>query len=393
MKTREEAIAALRAIDARLCAWELDDGVADGDDPQSNVRWHTVALEGEWDGHWMGAFKVGREHLEQIVANFDGLKNDAVVDYEHATCLGPFVGKAPAAGWIDKMQVRDDSGVARLAARVRWTSTAATHIREKEYRYLSPVIAFRTPDRVTGQDLGASVPSVALTNTPFLDELPEVTLNSLQQLAANPPEHKEQVMNKEQSKALALSLGLPETATPEDILTAVESSQSDSTAMPRICKALGIDEGSCADDVIAAAEKINAAAASVPEGVDLAQLAKDAAEVRELRADARIDAAVKAGKVVASNRKWARDLALSDVKAFDAWEAAAPSIVPTSPVKPPQGGSHELSAVDVENPTDEEIKALAAKLPVEIKREAADFGLTAEDYAKANFAAFVAEYA
>lgn len=68
---------------------------------------------------------------------------------------------APAAGWVDGLQIRSDG----LWGRVRWTAAAAKHIAEREYRYLSPVFRY-APDGTVMAVLRAS-----LTNVPNLNEL------------------------------------------------------------------------------------------------------------------------------------------------------------------------------------------------------------------------------
>lgn len=393
MTTTDELLDALRESDARICAWEIDAGVPDGDDPQSNTRWHTVALEGEWKGHWQGAFRVNREHLEQIAANFAAVHVDTVVDYEHATEMGAFAGGAPAAGWIDQLQIRDgDVGApATLSARINWTDKAAAHIRAREYRYLSPVIAFRTRDRASGQDLGASIPSVALTNTPFLDELPEVRLNSsplLRRMRLGASAPQERLMN-EQLKALALSLALPEGATIEQIHTAVQAAQADALALTQVARALGTDEGAEPAAIAARAAEVAAQAKAV-QGVDLVQLQKDAAAARRLRADQLFEAASNAGKIVASNRQWARELVDRDPRAFEAWSAAAPQVVPVSVVRPPARAERSLSTPGTE-PTDEDIRRLSA-MP-DIINEAKGACIGVEAYVRANYADLAEQYA
>ena len=84
-----------------------------------------------------------------------------VVDYEHQTDHAPKNGKpAPAAGWIKDLAVRADG----IWGRIEWTDKAATMIRAREYRFLSPTFthAKEAPHRI-GLILRA-----ALTNNPAL---------------------------------------------------------------------------------------------------------------------------------------------------------------------------------------------------------------------------------
>jgi phage I-like protein len=87
----------------RVLSSPLTEGIADGED--GDVRWHQVALEGEWEGHYQGPFKLDVRDFEQMVFHRRALGVDVVVDYEHNS-LNPFAERAPAAGWIDQMDVR-----------------------------------------------------------------------------------------------------------------------------------------------------------------------------------------------------------------------------------------------------------------------------------------------
>lgn len=131
-----------------------------------------LAVTGEWNGHHSGAFRVDKLDIQRMKENFDSRKIDLVVDYEHQSLWG---GEAPAAGWITEVwSAKDDS---ELWGKVKWTDRALEYIKNEEYRYLSPVFNFSAVDQKTGANIGVRLESVALTNTPFLDELGEVRAN------------------------------------------------------------------------------------------------------------------------------------------------------------------------------------------------------------------------
>ena len=131
-----------------------------------------LAVTGEWNGHHSGAFRVDKLDIQRMKENFDSRKIDLVVDYEHQSLWG---GEAPAAGWITEIwSAKDDS---ELWGKVKWTDRALEYIKNEEYRYLSPVFNFSAVDQKTGANIGVRLESVALTNTPFLDELGEVKIN------------------------------------------------------------------------------------------------------------------------------------------------------------------------------------------------------------------------
>jgi hypothetical protein len=201
-------------------------------------------------------------------------------------------------------------------------------------------------------------------------------------------------MDKEQQKALALALGLAGTASPEDIVKSVRDVAEDAAALTELARILHVDEGAPAGQLVVAARAITEqAAASVQLApAELEQLRADAAAARALRAERAIEKAAACGKIVASNRAWALALAEKDPAGFEAWEAAAPAIVPTREVKPPASPAlRSLSARGNAEPTEDEIKALCARPEVQAEAKAGHIGV--ESYARANFAALAEQYA
>lgn len=123
-----------------------------------------IAIEGSWEGHPDGAFTLDRAAFESCVAAFNAQANPVPVDWEHASVRGD-VEKARAAGWVQKLEIREDG----LWALVEWTEEGAHDIRSGAYRYCSGVFEFGKSDRRTGEPIPCCLTSVALTNTPFID--------------------------------------------------------------------------------------------------------------------------------------------------------------------------------------------------------------------------------
>jgi len=85
-----------------------------------------------------------------------------VVDFEHASeHRAPQGLDAPAAGWIERLEVRPDSS---LWGQVEWTNRARQQIAEREYRYLSPTFLYAKENRRI-----VRLTSVGLTNQPNLE--------------------------------------------------------------------------------------------------------------------------------------------------------------------------------------------------------------------------------
>ncbi|HNC97276.1 MAG TPA: phage protease, partial [Myxococcota bacterium] len=169
---------------------------------------------GVWLGHPSGPFAFGSKEAAEVVANFQAMGRDLVIDYDHQTVRAEWNGqKAPAAGWIDRLEVREDG----LYGHVRmWTPQAAEHLKAKEYRYLSPTLIWNRPDKKTGTPTGAYLHSVALTNTPFLDELPALVASDTHSPGGST-----------MLTLLLASLGLPEKATQAEAETKINALKAD----------------------------------------------------------------------------------------------------------------------------------------------------------------------
>ena len=106
-----------------------------------------------------GAFDVDAGSFEAMRAEIAQRGVDLVIDYEHQTLKGV---EAPAAGWVKELKLEDD----QIKAVVEWTERAAEYLKNKEYRYLSPVI---TVNKANNRAMGLH--SLALTNTPAIENM------------------------------------------------------------------------------------------------------------------------------------------------------------------------------------------------------------------------------
>lgn len=121
------------------------------------------------------SFRMMKEHMEHRAV-------DIVIDYEHQTLRDV---QAPAGGWIKELVLKSDG----IFAKVEWTNKAKDYLKNKEYRYLSPVVLVRKSDHKATQ-----LHSAALTNTPAINgmtpivnsvKLPSETDNKLTEVQKN----------------------------------------------------------------------------------------------------------------------------------------------------------------------------------------------------------------
>lgn len=227
-----------------------------------------VVVQGAWKGHWQGEFQITEAMIDQMADFGNSRKIATPFDYGHATI---YDSGADAAGWIEPgdFEKRGKGKAASLWAKVTWTENARTKIAAKELRYKSPSIDFNTRDRKTGLSGGASLHSVALTNTPFLHELPDVRLNSLRP-ALDWDEATEDPMNEEQLKKLAALFGLDATATADQCLAAVASYVAGAES---VITALGLDqEITMHDAAVKAAEVVIKAAQADAQAAEVSTL-------------------------------------------------------------------------------------------------------------------------
>jgi phage I-like protein len=286
-----------------------------------------------------GDFLCDAEAMAMIIAAFAALERDMVVDYEHQTLYG---GEAPAAGWIDKLEPRDDG----LYGHTRWNDRAHEYIASGEYRYLSPVVWIRESDRRAFE-----LHSVALTNDPAIHGMRALT-NKRRGGAGDGEMDWTQVLEM---------LGLGKDATEAQVLKAVERLKLTRGAA---LTGLGLKDEAGPDEVTVAVkdlvefrdgavEALELKAERTPVALRAAVIALrnpsnavPAAEYAALKrrlderdADDVVGLALKAGKVTPANQAWARDYALKDPAGFRLFVDKAPVVVPLGgPEAAGQGG-------------------------------------------------------
>ena len=216
-----------------------------------------------------------REAFEALVANWKAAGSpEVLVDVDHASATGV---STEAAAWARNLRVEDDG----LCADFELTPRGRELVEGRRYRFVSPGWT------LSEDGTPLALCSVALTNRPNLPVKPVVNADGTG--GRDPDDPTQTKGNPEMDlKTIAAALGLPETASEEEILAAIKAK----------------------DDAIAQA----------------------AAEAANAKADEFADNAVKAGKVAANSKEAVKAAYLKSPEVAEAMlnSVAAPS--PSAPL-------------------------------------------------------------
>lgn len=261
-----------------------------------------------------GDFVVDEESFQRIKNTFSSRGIDIVIDYEHQTLEDV---QAPAGGWIKDLFIEDGA----IAAKVEWTPKASEYLKNKEYKYLSPVVLVRKTDQKA-----VILHSAALTNTPAIDGMYAiVNASGLEEY------EKGGLEDMEFLKQLAKFLGLEESASEEQIMQAVksnvESAQGGATevvANKVICGLLGLKEDAKTEDAAAAIMALKNPIDYVP----VAEFNKLKSQLEKKDGEELVSTALKNGKISPAQKDWALEYALKDSEGFKKFVEMAPKAVP-----------------------------------------------------------------
>lgn len=274
---------------------------------------------------------------------------DIVIDYEHQTLKDI---QAPAGGWIKDIEWTPEA----IIAKVEWTERAKEYLKNKEYRYLSPVILCRAKD-----SKAVVLHSVALTNTPAINGMFTI-INS-----SDIENYNNEIRggNKMDLKKLIGLLGLDEDATEEQVMAALEEKlkkKEDSKKEPEetpkqeemneqeklvansvILALLELPESAKTDEVAGKIMSLKAGETAVQRQVnELAQ------QLKERDAEDSVMKALKSGKITTAQYNWAKMYALNDKKGFESFLEKAPQVVPLEKIsfeEKKEGKGAEVSAL------------------------------------------------
>lgn len=253
-----------------------------------------------------GDFIVDQESLKAMSKHMSERNLDIVVDYEHQTLKDV---QAPAGGWIKELRLGTDA----IEAKVEWTEKAKEYLKNKEYRFLSPVINVRKSDKKA-----VELHSVALTNTPAINGMFPI----INKLGSEEGERK----TMDLKKLLLEVLGLPEETTDEALIEMIKAkcnpaNEHEVVANKTVLTLLGLKEDAKTEEVCASIMSLKQS----PEIVELKAL-KERLDKQD--ADQLVNEGLKAGKISAAQKAWAEAYALKDREGFKNYLELAPQTVP-----------------------------------------------------------------
>lgn len=293
-----------------------------------------------------GDFILDDESAREIIKDFDSKKNEMVIDYEHQTLSGK---EAPAAGWIKKLINKGKDGVWAV---VEWTERAMGYLKNKEYRYISPVFLKRLSDNKVIKLINA-----ALTNQPAIDGMIPIVNKERQSNSYNSAIERQQqqfdsnysstattalshfrtvaLNNRKEElimKKLLSTLGLAEDATEDEaiaVVTALKSQLSEiSNFKSGVLGIIGLSADADTSEVTGTIMALKQAQAQVSEVSNLkSQISDLKTQLTKRYAEDLVLTAMKEGKVTPAQRDWAMSYAEQDPEGFKVFIAKAPVAV------------------------------------------------------------------
>ena len=282
----------------------------------------------------------GRTGWSLAPANADAViaasRKPGLIDFDHGTQLG---NNSRAAGWIEEIAKQGPHGEPGVWARVKWTADGAAALAAKSYRFFSPTFFFDKARAIT-KFVGGS-----LVNNPAIDDLP--ALASTQQ---------ENALDHFLAKLRQL-LGLPDTATADDITAKISQMNTSATAcaalntrFTAICAAAGIafDAAKFGDtEQLALCTRL-----TTPGGDEIALLRSQVNELNttivtmrgdgaKATAEQKVTLAIAAGKITPAQRPWALAYAAENPAKFDELMGVTPAIL-ASGRRAPEGNPEEV---------------------------------------------------
>lgn len=253
-------------------------------------------------------YKMDAAIAAKLIGAFNALTNPLVIDYEHQTFLAVDNGQpAPAAGWIESLNWKEGKG---LFATVQWTDRAKGMIAAGEYKFISPSLEWNKTGEVTG------LHPPGLVNYPAIDGMQQVQLSALSRLNHD-PEPSEEISMKALLAAVLSALNLKDDVAEADALKSfatlkakADTADAKDTEIATL-KTKSPDPSKYVEASVV--ETFKSELATLKAG----QLARDIEDL--------VAPALKDGRLLPAQEKWARDLGGTQLAALKTYiESAQP---------------------------------------------------------------------
>lgn len=254
-------------------------------------EWIRVVPIGTFPTHHDGPHEITAEHIQEMAASFERTSTDVLVDVEH----GSLCGESRAAGWSDAVESRADGLYMRYP---EWTPYGQTYVDAREYRYLSPVYQVASVGK-DGSDRGAQLLSVALTNSPYLNEGEIDPIRNTNPAGTAPDQSPDTptTMNEKIRARLIKKFGLTDDATDEQIEAAIEKEEQEADAAAAQAQKAEADAKAKEAEEATANETLQ----QKVDRLEKEMQERDAAEADE-RADVLVNSAVQRGAILPAQK-------------------------------------------------------------------------------------------
>lgn len=236
------------------------------------------------------------------------------IDENHATdYAAPSGGPSPARGWITGLHARGDG----VWAKVEWTGEGGRLVQDKAYRHISPAMLHNAAREVVGVARASLVNMPNLIGLTALHQQQGTSMDFIAELrkALGLPETADEATVLAAASragaqiathaAIAKHVGLAETAEPQIVLQSVQAlgkpADAAKTALAPIVAALGLPADATAEVALQSVKALKDPAQNVPAAQVIAlqsQLTSLSAGIARERAEACVEAAIKAGKPI-----------------------------------------------------------------------------------------------
>lgn len=320
-----------------------------------------LAVTGRW-ARGTREFAITRADLDSIARNFSRRQNGEInVDYDHSSEM-PEVGAGgpvPSAGRIVKLDPPEVFGNSKSGIRntgpnsrvpspeprfILWgwyepTDRARRLIANREYRYISPAIDWAARSKSNGKPQGATLSTVALTNRPFLEEMPAIRLSDPEFHLVGELEETAQVQDSQvqpNDSNAGGAMNKAQLSVADGSVKVIHNNQEfqlDPSEVTACAKALAGEGASCDHQPSAESESIPAARATkFLSEADAEGKSVSALEIFRGEVDREVEEAVRTGKILPRRRDDWRRIALADLPSFRRIVADQKPQVPLRPV-------------------------------------------------------------